>query len=46
MKNRAFILCHYTVAGAVGIEPTHSVLETEVLPLYDAPMITELVYQK
>ena len=24
-------------AGAVGIEPTHSVLETEVLPLYDAP---------
>lgn len=25
------------VAGAVGIEPTQMVLETTVLPLYDAP---------
>lgn len=25
------------VAGAVGIEPTQEVLETPVLPLYDAP---------
>jgi hypothetical protein len=27
------------VAGAVGIEPTQAVLETAVLPLYDAPTI-------
>lgn len=26
------------VAGAVGIEPTQTVLETVVLPLYEAPM--------
>ena len=28
------------MAGAGGIEPTLTVLETVVLPLYDAPMIT------
>ncbi len=27
----------YLCAGAVGIEPTQLVLETSVLPLYDAP---------
>jgi hypothetical protein len=27
------------LAGAVGIEPTQTVLETAVLPLYDAPKI-------
>ena len=26
------------LAGAVGIEPTLTVLETAVLPLYDAPI--------
>ncbi len=26
------------MAGAVGIEPTQAVLETAVLPLYDAPI--------
>ncbi|KKS52292.1 MAG: hypothetical protein UV82_C0014G0022 [Candidatus Magasanikbacteria bacterium GW2011_GWD2_43_18] len=28
----------FSSAGAVGIEPTQLVLETNVLPLYDAPM--------
>jgi hypothetical protein len=28
------------LAGAAGIEPTQTVLETVVLPLYDAPVIT------
>lgn len=27
-------------AGAAGIEPTHTVLETVVLPLYDAPIVS------
>lgn len=27
------------MAGAVGIEPTQVVLETTVLPLYDAPLL-------
>lgn len=27
------------LAGAVGIEPTQAVLETAVLPLYDAPRL-------
>lgn len=28
----------FSIAGAVGIEPTQEVLETPVLPLYDAPI--------
>ncbi len=28
----------FFLAGAVGIEPTQAVLETAVLPLYDAPI--------
>ena len=27
----------FLIAGEVGIEPTHTVLETVVLPLYDSP---------
>ena len=30
-------LTTFAMAGAVGIEPTLTVLETGVLPLYDAP---------
>ena len=30
------------MAGAVGIEPTLAVLETAVLPLYDAPVLDYL----
>ena len=42
-RDGATIRCvnHFTtfaMAGAVGIEPTLTVLETGVLPLYDAPM--------
>ena len=29
------------MAGAVGIEPTSAVLETDVLPLYDIPIMEE-----
>lgn len=29
---------NFSLAGAVGIEPTLRALETPVLPLYDAPM--------
>jgi hypothetical protein len=32
------------VAGAVGIEPTQKVLETFVLPLYDAPTAYDYSY--
>ena len=43
-RDGATIRCvnHFTtfaMAGAVGIEPTLTVLETGVLPLYDAPYI-------
>lgn len=30
------------MAGAAGIEPALAVLETEVLPLYDAPSASKL----
>ena len=32
------------MAGAVGIEPTSKVLETFVLPLNDAPILTNAWY--
>ena len=43
-RDGATIRCvnHFTtfaMAGAVGIEPTLTVLETGVLPLYEAPML-------
>lgn len=31
-------VCSYRLAGATGIEPALTVLETGVLPLYDAPV--------
>ena len=34
------------MAGAVGIEPTLTVLETGVLPLYDAPINLLYYYTK
>lgn len=34
------------LAGAGGIEPTQTVLETVVLPLYDAPMVTNGIIQE
>ncbi len=30
---------HYTKTGIAGIEPALAVLETDVLPLYDIPMV-------
>ncbi len=36
-KNSRFRGCKIILAGAVGVEPTQLVLETNVLPLYDAP---------
>ena len=51
-RDGATIRCvnHFTtfaMAGAVGIEPTLTVLETGVLPLYDAPRfsLAHLLYQ-
>ena len=35
--NHFTIFAMLSMAGAVGIEPTLTVLETGVLPLYDAP---------
>ena len=35
--NHFTIFAMLSMAGAVGIEPTSTVLETGVLPLYDAP---------
>ena len=32
------------MAGAVGIEPTLAVLETAVLPLYEAPSPTNYIF--
>ena len=52
-RDGATIRCvnHFTtfaMAGAVGIEPTLTVLETGVLPLYDAPRLSlaSILYQK
>ncbi len=36
------MLTNFYLAGAVGIEPTQTVLETVVLPLYDAPTCLKL----
>ena len=35
----------FAMAGVVGIEPTLTVLETGVLPLYDTPMLSELSHR-
>lgn len=52
-RDGATIRCvnHFTIfaiklAGAVGIEPTLTVLETGVLPLYDAPIDLLYYYSK
>lgn len=34
----------FAMAGVVGIEPTLTVLETGVLPLYDTPIVNLLIY--
>ncbi len=35
----------FAMAGVVGIEPTSTVLETGVLPLYYTPIVTIILYQ-
>ena len=39
------VLCNAILAGVVGIEPTLTVLETGVLPLYDTPILSELSHR-
>jgi hypothetical protein len=44
-KKTQLISTVFLSAGAGGIEPTHTVLETAVLPLYDAPIWFEYFTQ-